>query len=82
MGSTTVHIPDDLLKRVDTIAQRRGVSRNRVVVASLEAEIGRDGGEWPDEFFTPPSEDERLKVAEALEELESTVTAGRRSRGR
>ena len=81
MASTTVHIPDEILQRVDAIARRRGISRNRVVLTSLEAEIARDSGEWPDTFFTAPSADERELLAEATRELEALTTSRRRSRG-
>lgn len=81
MASTTVHIPDETLQRVDAIAQRRGVSRNRVVLASLEAEIARDAGEWPDTFFATPSAEDREILAEAVRELEDSTISGRRNRG-
>ncbi|MDA3951215.1 MAG: ribbon-helix-helix protein, CopG family [Spirochaeta sp.] len=81
MSSTTVHIPDEILQRVDAIARRRGVSRNRVVLASLEAEIERDSGEWPDAFFAAPSAEEREILTEAAEELEASTVSRRRNRG-
>lgn len=81
MGSTTVHIPDDLLKRVDEVARRRGVSRNRVVVTSLEAEIARDRGEWPEEFFAALTEDDYEDLADATREIEEVVLSRRQSRG-
>lgn len=81
MGSTTVHIPDEMLQRIDAIARRRGTSRNRVVLASLEAEIARDSGEWPDSFFDPPSDAERAVLAEATREIEGAIAGARRNRG-
>jgi len=81
MGSTTVHIPDKMLKRIDAIARRRGTSRNRVVLASLEAEINRDSGEWPDAFFSPLSETDRAVLIEATGEIERAVAGQRRNRG-
>lgn len=81
MGSTTVHIPDDMLQRIDAIARRRGTSRNRVVLASLEAEISRDSGEWPDAFFAPPSDTERAVLVEATREVEDVIASSRRNRG-
>ncbi len=81
MGSTTVHIPKAVLDRIDLMAKRRGVSRNRVVLDSLEAEIARDGGEWPTDFFSPPSAQDLLLLQEVTLELEDTVRASRRNRG-
>lgn len=81
MGSTTVHIPDEMLARIDAIARRRGMSRNRVVLASLEAEITRDSGEWPDAFFAPPSDAERTVLVEATREVEDIIAGSRKNRG-
>jgi predicted transcriptional regulator len=81
MASTTVHIPDDLLARIDAIARRRGMSHNRVVLASLAAGIARDSGEWPDAFFTPPSDAEGAALVEATREVENAIASSRRNRG-
>jgi hypothetical protein len=81
MGSTTVHIPDEILDRIDAIAKRRGTSRNRVVLASLKAEIARDSGVWPDSFFDTPEEDELRILIEATGEFEEALTRNRRNRG-
>lgn len=81
MGSTTVHIPEEMLERIDAIARRRGTSRNRVVLASLEAEIIRDNGEWPSSFFDPLGHEERVMLVEATRELEDVVTGSRKNRG-
>lgn len=81
MPSTTVHIPDDLLERVDRVAQRRGISRNRLVLDALADELARDAGEWPEDFFKPPASDALRVLTEATGELEAAVTASRRNRG-
>ncbi|MEX2442622.1 MAG: ribbon-helix-helix protein, CopG family [Alkalispirochaeta sp.] len=81
MGSTTVHIPDDMLRRVDQVARRRGISRNRLVMESLQAEITRDGGEWPANFFEPPPEEDLAVVREAVDEFEQHTRTHRRNRG-
>jgi hypothetical protein len=66
---------------IDAIARRRGTSRNRVVIASLQAEITRDSGQWPDGFFTPPSDAERAVLVEATREVENIITGSRKNRG-
>ena len=81
MGSTTVHIPDELLDRIDAIAQRRGTSRNRVVIASLEAEIARDSGVWPGSFFDKPAVDDLEILIEGTQEFEEALSRNRRNRG-
>ncbi len=81
MGSTTVHIPDDMLRRVDQVARRRGISRNRLVMESLQAEITRDAGEWPPGFFEPLPDEDLAVVREAVDELEQYTRTHRRNRG-
>ena len=81
MGSTTVHIPDDMLRRVDQVARRRGISRNRLVMESLQAEITRDAGEWPAGFFEPLPDEDLAVVREAVYELEQYTRTHRRNRG-
>jgi hypothetical protein len=49
-------------------------SRNRVVLASREAEITRDSGVWPGAFFNPPTDEELRILDEATREIED-VTA-------
>jgi len=82
MGSTTVHIPDTTLARIDAIAGRRGVSRNRIVLEALEDKIAGDAGEWPVPFFELPDDpDDKLLLCEAVTELETFVLSARRNRG-
>lgn len=82
MPSTTVHIPDDVLARVDSIARRRGLSRNRLVIESLERTIDEDAGEWPQAFFEAPGDPgDRELLEDATIELERAVSAARRNRG-
>ena len=51
MPSTTVHFPPQLLERIDAVAQRQGVSRNRFVIRACQDAVARDAGEWPENFF-------------------------------
>lgn len=82
MPSTTVHIPEDTLSRLDEIAKRRGVSRNRVVNEALEQAVIRDKGEWPQGFFERSADGAtQAEIEEATRELERTVVASRRNRG-
>jgi hypothetical protein len=82
MPSTTVHIPDNLLRRIDRLAESRGISRNRLVIEALADELSRDAGEWPEGFFEYPHERDALEVLrEATLELEASVQHARRNRG-
>ncbi|MGH7437226.1 MAG: ribbon-helix-helix protein, CopG family [Polyangiaceae bacterium] len=46
---TTVHIPAELLRRVDRRAKALGSSRNRWIVEAIDASLG-SRGEWPPEL--------------------------------
>lgn len=81
MATTTVHIPDHLLKRIDDAARGRGVSRNRFVVSALEEALVREAGEWPAGFFESalgPEDRETLKQAAA--EMEAAILGNRQNR--
>lgn len=78
---TTVHIPAQILKRVDAEARKRNVSRNRYVVEALtkqvEADQKRDA--WPEGFFdrlrqVPPG------TKEAAAEMLKWIKRNRRSK--
>ena len=68
MASTSVHLPEVLLRRLDRLAARIGLSRNRLIIRACEALVEEDLGEWPDGFFA----DDRLS-AEELEEMRCGV---------
>ena len=75
---TTVHIPDALLKSVDRRARALGVSRNRLIVRTLEQAIS-EATTWPPDFL------ERLRVVDkdtvaAVDDLIEAVRQGRRSK--
>jgi predicted transcriptional regulator len=64
--STTVHIPERLLERVDARARARGVSRNRVILEAIEASLGANA-EWPPELvrmLEQPIDDETGELLE------------------
>jgi predicted transcriptional regulator len=47
--TTTIHISNDLLERIDQRARAMGTSRNRVIVAAIETSLGSTGT-WPPEL--------------------------------
>jgi len=65
--STSVHLPDDLLARLDRAARRRRVSRNRLIVEACRSVVGEGQNDWPEDFFAG----DRLRPG-ALELLRST----------
>lgn len=76
---TTVHIPTDLLKRLDERAREQGTSRNRLIIQAVEESL-RSRTDWPPGFF------ERLKARDpddvaAVDEMMDHIRKSRRSKG-
>jgi hypothetical protein len=65
--STSVHLPAELLTRLDRVAKRRGISRNRLITEACRSIADAGRTEWPADFFPT----ERLRAKE-LELLRST----------
>jgi len=80
---TTMHIPQELLRRVDVQAKTRNVSRNRFVVDALRRTL--DGDErWSPEFLRaldalPGDEGMSRAVDEMLEAVRSRRASKRQS---
>jgi predicted transcriptional regulator len=49
--STSVHLPADLLKRIDRTAKHRRVSRNRLITDACRSIVGSGQNAWPKGFF-------------------------------
>lgn len=75
--ATTVHLPEDLLERLDARARALRVSRNRLIIETLSSALDKDD-EWSPELLaaieTPLSD-------EAAEELDEMIAAVRQHRG-
>jgi predicted transcriptional regulator len=76
---TTVHIPPELLERLDQKAREQGMSRNRLIVQAVEESLRSPTG-WPPGFF------ERVKArdpedAAAVDEMLDHIRKSRRSKG-
>ena len=82
MPSTTVHFPPPLLDRIDAIARRRGVSRNKFVIGACQEAITKDAGAWPESFFDPAlTADEVALLRAAGTDMEQSILSARRNRG-
>jgi len=82
MPSTTIHFRPDILARIDAVARRCQISRNRFVIQACESAVARDAGEWPEGFFRLElSEDDAELLRQAGQELERSVLANRTNRG-
>ncbi len=81
MPSTTVHIPDPLLSKMDQIVKEKGVSRNRFIIQACEQAVVNNAGEWPEGFFEPDlSRDDLKLLREGVAEMEEAIISMRKSR--
>lgn len=81
MPSTTVHIPDQLLSKMNQIVKEKGVSRNRFIIQACEQAVVNNAGEWPEDFFEPDlSGDDLRLLREGVAEMEVAIISMRKSR--
>jgi hypothetical protein len=74
---TSVHIPKPLLAAVDRKAKALRISRNRLIIKALEAEVEERG--WSPGFFDK-LRDLDPSTAKAFRETMDVVRAARRSK--
>ena len=82
MASTSVHLPEELIERLDRLARESDRSRNRVIHEACEAYLANAREEWPDDFFSSmrlARSDVRM-LQESLEEWLETLQSSRRNR--
>ena len=83
MPSTTVHIPDNLLFKIDEIAKEKGISRNRFIVQACEDALDNVAGQWPEDFFESEINQQDLRLLrESVLEMEEAIIRTRRNRKR
>jgi hypothetical protein len=81
MPSTTVHIPDQLLSKIDEIVKEKGISRNRFIIEACEQAFDYDAGQWPEGFFEDkPGKNELKLIREGVREMEKAILKMRRNR--
>ena len=81
MPSTTIHIPDHLLSKLDQIVKEKGISRNRFIVQACERALDESTGKWPDDFFDSDLCAEDLKLLrEGASEMEEAIVKLRKNR--
>lgn len=80
MSSTSLHLPDDLLERLDRRAKALKKSRNRVIIETLERGLG-DSDEWSPEFLEALDKFSSSRgLKEAARALSDDVVSKRKSR--
>ena len=81
MPSTTVHLPDVLLSKIDKIVKEIGISRNRFIIKACEEALKENAGRWPEGFFEPDLSAANLKLLrEGVAEMEDAIMQMRRNR--
>ena len=81
MPSTTVHIPDPLLAKIDHVVREKNMSRNRFIVQACEAALENDSGDWPDGFFDAEFDEKNgVLLREGVREMEEAILMKRKSR--
>ena len=82
MPSTSVHLPDELLRRLDEAAKRRRISRNRLIVDACRSILGEGGADWPEDFFADGrlARGDRELLRSTFDEWLADVRSARRSK--
>jgi predicted transcriptional regulator len=82
MPSTTIHFPDEILRRLDEAAGEHGISRNRYVLEACKEALDREEGHWPEGFFDSElSDEDQSLLHEGAAEMEEAIYSYRRNRG-
>ena len=80
--TTTIHFPEETLRRVDAVARQRKISRNRFVIQACEKAVASDAGEWPEGFFEQQiSTADQALLNQAVKEMETAIARSRTSGG-
>lgn len=77
---TTIHVPDQLLERVDARAKALGMSRNRFITQALEKSLGEEEGWSPELVRLLSSHPVSSAAARELEATMANVYRRRRSK--
>lgn len=81
MPSTTVHIPDQLLSKIDQLVKEKAISRNRFIVQACEKALDSHEGEWPENFFDSELNKNDLKLLKkSVSEMKDRIIQNRKNR--
>ncbi len=82
MGSTTIHIPDILLKKIDNRVRELGISRNRYVINACEEALEKTLDSWPACIMEPDLDAEDLAILrKGTIEVEQAIQENRKNKG-
>lgn len=82
MPSTSVHIPEELLRQLDRAAKERHISRNRLIIEACRALLREGLSDWPDDFFAPDRLPERdlALLRSTFDDWSAKLESARRSK--
>ncbi len=82
MANTSIHLPGELLHRLDREAARRGESRNRLIVRACEQVLDAARGDWPPGYFSEErfTTNEIRELRNGFRRWMSEIKSQRRSR--
>jgi len=81
MTSTTVHLPDALLSKIDRIVKEQSISRNRFIIQACEEALKNSAGQWPQDFFEPEMSPANLRLLkEGVAEMDAVIIKMRKNR--
>jgi len=81
MPSTTVHLPDKLLNKIDRTVNEIGISRNKFIIQACEEALQNSAGRWPEDFFEPDLSASNLRLLkEGVAEMEEAIVRMRKNR--
>ena len=81
MPSTTVHIPDKLLLKIDQMVKEKEISRNRFIIQACEEALNNSAGQWPEDFFEPQLSGKDLQLLrEGVREMKCSIINKRKNR--
>lgn len=82
MANTSVHLPEELIERLDRLARESGRSRNRVILEACRAYLAGAREDWPDDFFSGHrlARSDAIMLRGSLEEWLETIQSSRRNR--
>ncbi len=77
--ATSVHLPKQLLERVDARAQARGVSRNRLIIEALEQTLTQNET-WSEEFIAEFAAPADVELETAAANMMREINAAKKSK--
>ena len=81
MPSTTVHIPDKLLSKIDQLVKEKEISRNRFIIQACEQALNNSAGQWPEGFFDTELNGEDFELLRnGVQEMEDAIISRRKNR--